>query len=224
MGNWSVIVGGIYLTYAPIWIPVDAELVKRITCNDFPHFTAHGFFFHHKNDILSNNLFNSEGAEWKHLRAKLTPAFTSAKLKLMFGLIDKLGERLENQSKDSYELCHTEIHNFQFNSVKNLYEQHQPIDLKDTTTRFLTDVIGSCAFGFDFNTLENPDNEFAKHANRIFAPRFLSEILEQIANWELLGRLGHTWMKKDVNGYFLKLIRNMVDYRDKNNIWRYVKF
>lgn len=105
-----------------------------------------------------------------------------------------------------------------------MYEQQQPIDLKNTTTRFLTDVIGSCAFGFDFNTLENPDNEFAKHANRIFAPRFLSEILEQIVSWELLGRLGHTWMKKDVNEYFLKLIRDMVDYRDKNNIRRYVTF
>lgn len=102
--NLSVIIGGIYLTYAPIWIPVDAELVKRIACNDFSHFTAHGFFFRHKNDILSNNLFNSEGAEWKHLRAKLTPAFSSAKLKLMFVLIDKLGDRLESQSKHPYHL------------------------------------------------------------------------------------------------------------------------
>lgn len=42
------------------------------------------------------------------------------------------------------------------------------IDIKDLVARFATDVIGSCAFGLDINSLKNPNSDFRKYGDKIF--------------------------------------------------------
>jgi cytochrome P450 family 6 len=41
-------------------------------------------------------------------------------------------------------------------------------DVKEATARYTTDVIASCAFGIDSNSLTNPDAEFRYHLRNIF--------------------------------------------------------
>lgn len=43
-----------------------------------------------------------------------------------------------------------------------------PVDIKDLVARFTTDVIGSCAFGLDCNSLKNPNSDFRKYGDKIF--------------------------------------------------------
>jgi cytochrome P450 family 6 len=43
-----------------------------------------------------------------------------------------------------------------------------PVDVKDTMAKFTTDVIASCAFGIDSNSLKNPDAEFRRYLRNIF--------------------------------------------------------
>lgn len=47
--------------------------------------------------------------------------------------------------------------------LNNTVEKEEEIDVKDALARFTTDVIASCAFGIETNSLENPDSEFWKH-------------------------------------------------------------
>lgn len=71
--------GGYYAFFNPIFMPVDLDLVKNIFQADFVHFMNRGRYFNKSIDPIAAHLFNMENEEWKHLRLKLTPAFTSGK-------------------------------------------------------------------------------------------------------------------------------------------------
>jgi cytochrome P450 family 6 len=53
------------------------------------------FSFEDKLDpLFSKNLSVLKGQLWRHLRTKLTPVFTSRKIKMMFYLVDTCGKKL----------------------------------------------------------------------------------------------------------------------------------
>lgn len=72
--------GGTFLFFQPHYVPVDLDLIKRILISDFDHFVNRSMFEYKedKNYMLAN-LFNLEDQDWKELRNKLTPTFTSGK-------------------------------------------------------------------------------------------------------------------------------------------------
>ncbi|XP_060531566.1 probable cytochrome P450 6a20 [Cylas formicarius] len=70
----------------PVFVPIDPSIVELILTTDFEHFTAHFEEFHHQN-ILSANLINMQGEPWRQLRRKLTPVFSSSKLRMMFEVV-----------------------------------------------------------------------------------------------------------------------------------------
>jgi len=61
---------------------------------DFASFHDRGVYVDEENDPMSAGLFQLEGASWRTLRAKLTPSFTSGKLKAMFETSDSIGDKL----------------------------------------------------------------------------------------------------------------------------------
>lgn len=70
---------GIYNSLKPEYMPFDLKVVKRMLTKDFDHFPGHGVY-HHKSEPITEHLFNMEGEEWKKLRAKLTPTFTTGRI------------------------------------------------------------------------------------------------------------------------------------------------
>jgi len=42
------------------------------------------------------------------------------------------------------------------------------VELTETMARFTTDVIASCAFGINGNSLKDPDSEFGRRVRKIF--------------------------------------------------------
>lgn len=92
-------------------------------------------------------MFAIGGAKWKKLRNKISPTFTSGKMKMMFGTLLDVSEHLRRV-----------LH-------KNIASSSN-VDIKELLARFTTDIIGSCVFGLDCNSLENPDAEFRKFGSR----------------------------------------------------------
>lgn len=97
------------------------------------------------------NLFSLEGTAWRNLRVKLTPAFTSGKMKMMFPILVENGKKLQDILKESAQVGDV-------------------INVKEYSARFSTDVISSVAFGIEAHSLENPDAEIRKIAKQIVEP------------------------------------------------------
>ncbi|KAK7789225.1 hypothetical protein R5R35_007050 [Gryllus longicercus] len=125
-----------------LWIR-DPEIIKRILVKDFAHFHDRGIAMDEEKNPLSANLFNLPGARWRALRTKLTPTFTSGKMKMMFGLMHE---------------CAREFVDF----VRVEADANGEVEFKEVFAKLTTDIIGSCAFGLQFNSMKNPDSEFRK--------------------------------------------------------------
>ena len=73
-----------------------------------------------------------EGAEWRERRTKLTPMFTSGKMKMMFELFNVNGDKLVR-------------------AVERAIKQSNTMDLKEWSQRYTADNIGNTAFGLECN-------------------------------------------------------------------------
>ena len=92
---------GFYIFDKPYLMVRDLELLKHIMVKDFNYFADRHATADKVDDRLGYaNLFMIKNPSWKPLRTKLTPIFTSGKLKKMFELMltnaDDLGKFLDS--------------------------------------------------------------------------------------------------------------------------------
>ncbi|XP_065214733.1 probable cytochrome P450 6a14 isoform X2 [Planococcus citri] len=181
----------------------EPELIKRILVKDFSYFQHHGTEVYKDIEPLACHLFNLKGEEWRSLRMKMTGIFTSGKMKKMFPLVGKCAEEMKS-------------------ALIEYVSNPEGFEVRELCSRYTTDVIGSCAFGVDTNSFKNPHSEFRKMGARVFEFR-----------WKLLIRLmtpkmppwcvkffGMEMFSKDVMDYFMKITKDMVKYREENNVTR----
>ncbi|KAF7394824.1 hypothetical protein HZH66_007998 [Vespula vulgaris] len=133
---------GIFVRNTPILILKDPILIKDVLIKDFTSFSERHTSVTKKVEPLSQHLFHLEVAKWRPLRNKLSPAFTSGKLKEMFPLIVECSHHLEQY-----------INNMPDNNTVEIYE---------LMGKFNTDVIGNCAFGIEMNAIADDNSEFRK--------------------------------------------------------------
>lgn len=142
---------GIYVFNKPSLLVRDPEWIKRILVKDFNHFADRIVAVDGDSDTLgSKNLFSIKNPDWKQMRVKLTPLFTSGKMKNMFHLMNDEGKALN-------EYLH------------KLADSSKPSgDARELSARYTTDVIATCAYGIKANCLNNPDAEFRSIGRKIF--------------------------------------------------------
>lgn len=198
--------GGFYQMREPILLVKDPELVHHILVKDFKNFCDRGFdfFFPHKDlNPLSMNLFLANGDEWRSLRKKLTSIFTPSKLKPMqtqiFDCVNKLNSLIE---KDM-------VSNFTDQDLKLLYE------------KLTIDVIGSCAFGIECNSLEK-NNEFTDMGYKSLKPSLTMslKLFVSVISKKLPVKLKLLDFPHDVTTFFQSVVTETILYRRKNGIKR----
>ncbi|OWR46482.1 cytochrome P450 [Danaus plexippus plexippus] len=140
---------GFYRGLLPELVVRDPELVKRVLVTDFASFYPRGLNRHREVELLLRNLFFVDGDLWRLLRQRMTPAFTSGKLKAMFPLIEERAERLRSRALSA--------------SAKG-----RPVDARDLMARYTTDFIGACGFGLDSDSLQDENSAFRKLGAKIF--------------------------------------------------------
>lgn len=98
-----------------------------------------------------------------------------------------------------------------------------PVDIKEVVSRFTTDVIGSCAFGIDCNSLKNPDSDFRRFGRKIFDSNFARRIRNIIffaIPRNILIFLGVKQTDREIENFFMNVVKDTIEYREKNNVQR----
>ncbi|KAI5645230.1 cytochrome p450 domain-containing protein [Phthorimaea operculella] len=188
---------GYYIGTTPELIVKDLDLVRQILTADFPHFYERGLGRNPDLEWLFLNLFHAEGDQWKLLRQRLTPAFTTAKLKAMFPLIIRCAERLQEM-------------------VSDITKQEKYCDAREVMARFTTEFIGACGFGIEMDSLNTKRSQFRELGKLIFTRTLRNRILMPI--WEIFPEVRNFL---DVNGTeiaesimtILQQIREQRDYK-----------
>lgn len=203
MKKHGVKYGGFFSLFSPNFMPIDPDLIKRMMVKDFIHFQDRGIVYNEKDDPLSAHLFNLGGPKWRPLRTKLTPTFTSGKMKYMFQTLVSTGKILEE-------------------SLDEIVSKAEPIDIKDIAARFTTDIISSVAFGLENSSLKEPDNEFRKYGKMVFTTGFFRKIKRILISLSptITRFLKLKLNKVEVSEFIINVIRQTVEYRERNNIER----
>jgi cytochrome P450 family 6 len=195
--------GGTYMFTKPGFIFRDPEIIKDVLVKDFSSFHDRGVYIDEELEPLSGHLVFLSGIRWRNLRVKLTPIFTSGKMKMMFQTLVDCGQQLGSILED----CASD---------------EETIEIKDILARYSTDIISSCAFGIESNSLKNPDAEFRQWGRKIFD---LSILSSAVRNLNLLIPSFKRVMKlrgidPEIAKYFISMVQDTVNFRQEKNIKR----
>lgn len=194
---------GFYNLTQPVLVVNDPEIVKNVLVRDAAYFPDRGTYSDVERDPLTGGLFNLSGEKWRHMRVKLTPSFTSGKLKGMFQTMLNCGVRLKKY-------------------VLPFANEGTEIEIRDLMARFTTDIVASVAFGNEIDSINNPDEIFRemgrktlklsmKNAFRLGCMLLAPKILKI------------TKMKTvddDVEEFFIELVKKNCQFREKNHTFR----
>jgi cytochrome P450 family 6 len=89
------------------------------------------------------------------------------------------------------------------------------VEMKETMARFTTDVIASCAFGINANSLKDPDSEFGRHTRGMCdfsVQKGLAMLLAFSAPYlNTIFRL--KFLAEETDNYLRQIVWDTVDYR-----------
>uniref|UniRef100_A0A6M2DYQ8 Putative cytochrome n=1 Tax=Xenopsylla cheopis TaxID=163159 RepID=A0A6M2DYQ8_XENCH len=194
---------GYYMFGAPVLIALNPEVIRNIMVKDFQYFHDRGVYFNEDDDPLSAHLFAIEGQKWKTLRAKLSPTFTSGKMKNMFPTMVENSNNLEKH-------------------IKEKVSKGAQLEVKDILARFTTDMIGTCALGIQCNSLKDQNAEFRVIGKKVFTPTLWGNIKQAFATaFRNLSKSLHIKItNQEVTNFFISAVTDTMQYREKNKITR----
>lgn len=194
---------GIFMMTQPTLVITDPELIKDILVKHFETFHEHGFDVDPANDPLVEHLFFIDGQPWKDLRAKLSPTFTSGRMKMMFPIVTETADRMVDY-------------------LTPFSEKQGALEMKEVYASFTTEVITNVAFGLDIKCHGDPDNDFRKIAHDVFHPSSFEnmKLFFMLSFPKLSSKLKLALNSKRTIDFFTKLVRDNLEYREKNNVAR----
>ncbi|XP_073826614.1 cytochrome P450 6d3-like [Musca autumnalis] len=207
--RFSEKVVGIMLAFKPALLIRDAELARQMLTKDFDSFHDRGVYVDENRDPLSANLFSLKGHSWRNMRAKLSPSFSSGKLKAMFETVDDVANKMIDYVLRQFEG----------------EGQKVTLSIKEVTTNYAIDIIASVMFGLDINSFTNPSNEFRQISDRLFKTN-QTHILHRIRNvmnfmcpsiakfLALFGTLD------PITADLREIVKRTIEYREKHGVVR----
>ncbi|GBP95418.1 Cytochrome P450 6B2 [Eumeta japonica] len=171
------------------------ELIKQVLIKDFNNFQDRGMKV--GDGESEQNLFLVEGDTWRVLRQRLTPMFTTGKLKTMMPLVLKSLDRLMEYSD-------------------KIVEQNMEHEIRSLAAKYTLDVIGTCAFGVDMNAFSENENVYREVAHRIFQIPFRSRMLMMLHAFfpGIVRKLRFNLTDKKLFGFFINLVNTIITERE----------
>jgi cytochrome P450 family 6 len=194
------VVAGFYNTISATYLVTDLELVKNIMIKDFSNFVNRGMYVNEEDEPLTGHLVSIEDDKWRFVRNKLSPVFTSGKLKAMFNIVRDKG--------DSFVAA-----------IEKASKNGQAIDAKDPASRFTVDIISSVAFGMEADTLKGDHPELIKFGKEVFGTEGISALqlffmmaFPKVAKFLKMRQFG-----VELTNFFMNVVGDNIKHREKTN-------
>ncbi|KAL3283522.1 hypothetical protein HHI36_006661 [Cryptolaemus montrouzieri] len=147
---------GMFIISKPILVVRDPEILKHILVKDFDVFIDRNLLTPKHEPATSHMLFSEKGEEWRTMRSRVSPFFTSNKLRTMFTHIDNIALSMQDYISKN---CH-----------------QKSLEAKEVCCKYSTDVIAKCAFAINSNSFINENGEFRNISRKIFDFRYITSI------------------------------------------------
>jgi cytochrome P450 family 6 len=193
----------------PALLVRDPDLVHRVLVTDFRYFVNRGSdSFINKdrklNPLMSSHLIAAAGDEWRNLRRKMNPIFKPANLRNMdeqiADCVQKLNKLLER---------------------KWLNEGKKDVNLGSVFRGLAIDIIGSCAFGIECDSLES-NTQLVKHGKNILKPSFQSMVRLLVSGFsmKLVRLLKLRDLPIETSDFYVNLVLDTMRIRRRDKIDR----
>lgn len=201
---------GLYFLNKPVLFVLTPEFAKAVLVRDFQYFVNRGVYFNKAHDPLSANLFFIENGDWRRLRTKMTPAFTSGKIKTMFFTIYDVADEMVKHLTS----CSTQTHG---NSTDSF-----DVEVTDLMARYNTDVIVSCAFGTQCNSLSEPQSEFRAVGKKMltFNRVRLLKLYGAMLFRRVARAMGFRLLHADVSKFIIGMCKKTIEERQAKHFER----
>lgn len=196
MGDYA----GLFFLNKPVLLVLSAEFAKIVLTRDFKYFTNRGLYFNKDHDPLSANLFFIENHDWRRLRVKMTPTFTSGKIKAMFPIMSEVGAELRRHMD-------VKCNDSPANGVD--------IEITDVMARYNTDIIVMCAFGMHCNSLFDENSEFRAVGKKMlhFDRMRLYKLYAAMLFRQPARAMGFRLLDNDVSKFITAMCKQTIDQR-----------
>lgn len=195
---------GLYVVHCPVLMIKDLNLIKNILIKDFDHFMSRGMYCDKENDPLSAHLFALPAKEWQPMRQKISPTFSSGKIKAMFATAISCGENMKKYL------------NQEIKSGRDLF------DMREMFARYTTDITTSVAFGIETDAISNPESIIRKYGSEILKPSVRNNFVFGLSIFapSLFKIFKMKILLDKVEKYFINLVKETLEYRESNKIIR----
>ncbi|XP_014272612.1 probable cytochrome P450 6a14 [Halyomorpha halys] len=197
-------IGGYFQAVLPFLLIRDPEYVNQVLISSFDHFFDRNFIIDEETNPLDAHLFLLRGNRWRFLRNKLSPIFSSGKLRWMFDEMDKRG--------DIFVDCIDKL------------ADGKDRDILDELARYATDVIESCVFGLESDSIQNPNSKMRQMGRELFdTSKFNLSQFSFILRFSVPRLL--IWLKvpsipSHAKNFFCSTMNNVLEHRRKTGFQR----
>lgn len=183
---------GLFRTWNPCVLVRDLDVLKHVMIRDFDNFVDRGFSFSTKG--LGMNLFNAESDDWRVLRTRLSPIFTTGKLKNMLYLMVNNANRF-------------------LDYLDPVLKKSPEQNIQLLVQRFTIGNIGACAFGIDID-MNDVNDVFDKLDTVIFKTNYAFELDMMCPG--ILKKIGLSLFPAVCKDFFFGLVNDIM--RNRNGI------
>ncbi|XP_052610681.1 cytochrome P450 3A11-like [Peromyscus californicus insignis] len=192
---------GLFDGHIPVLAITDTEMIKNVLVKE-----CYSVFTNRRDispvGIMSKAVSMSKDEDWKRIRALLSPAFTSGKLKEMFPIIEQYGDILVKY-------------------LRREAEKGKPITMKEVFGAYSMDVITSTSFGVNVDSLNNPKDPFVEKARKLLRFGFCDPLSMSVVLFPFLKtiyeKLNISIFPKGSIAFFKKFVDRMKENRLYSN-------
>ncbi|KAM9785645.1 cytochrome P450, family 3, subfamily A, polypeptide 65 [Neosynchiropus ocellatus] len=191
---------GFYDGRQPMLAIMDTAMIKAILVKE-----CYSIFTNRRDLGLNGPLRNAitvvEDEEWKRIRSVLSPSFTSGRLKEMYPIMLKHSASV----------------------IKNLQKQcdaNEVVEVKEVFGPYSMDVVTSCAFSIDIDSINHPSDPFVKNIKKMVKFNFLDPLIVITVLFPfilpLFEKLQLSLFPSDVLDFFFNFLKTIKSDRNKN--------